>query len=107
MLIVVCGLLWALESLIPLYCFRNSRVRHALTNVALTLILVITNLSLSFSSAYLAGFSVRNGIRVIPLPGSLVVDSDYLRGAGFRSVCLFRAHLRGLLKMPFMNYNRV
>jgi sterol desaturase/sphingolipid hydroxylase (fatty acid hydroxylase superfamily) len=61
-LIGLCGLLWAFESIIPLYRFRNSRLRHALPNVGLTLMLVITNLSLSFSSAYLADFSVRNGI---------------------------------------------
>jgi len=61
-LILLCGLLWGLESIIPLYRFRHSRVRHAMPNVALTVLLVITNLSLSFSSAYLAGFSVRNGI---------------------------------------------
>lgn len=66
MLIGLCGLLWTLESIIPLYQFRNSRVRHALPNVALTLMLVITNLSLSFSSAYLADFSVRNGIGLFP-----------------------------------------
>jgi len=69
MLIALCGLLWALESIIPLYRFRNSRVRHAIPNVALTLLLVITNLSLSFSSAYLAEFSVRNGIGLFPLLG--------------------------------------
>ena len=62
MLIVLCGLLWALESIVPLHRFRYSRVQHAMPNVALTLMLVITNLSLSFFSAYLAGFSVRNGI---------------------------------------------
>jgi sterol desaturase/sphingolipid hydroxylase (fatty acid hydroxylase superfamily) len=66
MLIGLCGLLWALESIIPLYRFRRSRVRHAIPNLALTLMLVITNLSLSFSSAYLAGFSVRNGIGLFP-----------------------------------------
>lgn len=64
MLIALCGLLWALESIIPLYGFRHSRVRHAMPNVMLTLLLVITNLSLSFSSAYLANFSVRHGIGV-------------------------------------------
>jgi sterol desaturase/sphingolipid hydroxylase (fatty acid hydroxylase superfamily) len=69
MLIVLCGLLWVLESIIPLYRFRNSRVRHAMPNVALTLMLVITNLSFSFSSAYLAGFSVRNGVGLFPFPG--------------------------------------
>ena len=69
MLIVLCGVLWALESVIPLYRFRNSRVRHAVPNVVLTLILVITNLSLSFSSSCLAGFSVRNGIGLFPFLG--------------------------------------
>ena len=66
MLIGLCGLLWAVESIILLYSFRNSRVRHALPNVALTLLLVITNLSLSFSSAYLVDFSVRNEIGLFP-----------------------------------------
>ena len=69
MLIAVCGLLWALESIIPLYRFRSSRVRHAMPNVVLMLMLVITNLSLSFSSAYLADFSVRNGIGLFPFLG--------------------------------------
>ena len=66
MLIVLCGLLWTLESIVPLYRFR-SRVRHAMPNVILTLLLVITNLSLSFSSANVADVSVRNGIGLFPL----------------------------------------
>lgn len=69
MLIVLCSLLWTLESIIPLYRFRYSRVRHAMPNVALTLMLVITNLSLSFSSAWLAAFSVRNGIGLFAFLG--------------------------------------
>jgi Sterol desaturase len=69
MLIVLCGFLWALESIIPLYRFRYSRVRHAMPNVILMLMLVITNLSLSFSSAYLAGLTVRNGIGLLPYLG--------------------------------------
>jgi len=68
-LVGLCGLLWSLESIVPLYRYHNSRVRHALPNVALTLILVLTNLALSFSSAYLAGFSVRNGVGLFPLVG--------------------------------------
>jgi len=51
-LIAVCGLLWSLESVVPLYRYQNSSVRHALPNIALTLILILTNLALSFSSAY-------------------------------------------------------
>ena len=69
MLIVLCGLLWTVESIDPLYRFRYSRVRHAMPNLALTLMLVITNLSLSFSSAYLAGVTVRNGFGLFALVG--------------------------------------
>ena len=61
-LVGLCGLLWSLESIVPLYRYQRSRVRHALPNVALTLILVLTNLALSFFSAYLAGFTVRHRV---------------------------------------------
>lgn len=68
-LIGLCGILWSLESIAPLYRFHQSRVRHALPNIALTLILVLTNLALSFSSAYLAGFTVRHGVGLFFLLG--------------------------------------
>jgi len=67
LLIFLCGLLWSLESLVPLYQYRNSRVRHALPNVALTVILVLTNLALSFSSAYVAAFTDRSGVGLLTL----------------------------------------
>jgi len=90
MLIVLCGLLWALESIIPLYRFHYHRMRHAMPNVALTLILVITNLSLSFSSAYLADFSVRNDIGLFPLLDSIFLGSNHLWCAGVRPLRLLR-----------------
>lgn len=65
LLVFLCGLLWSLESLVPLYQHRNSRVRHALTNVALTIILVLTNLALSFSSAYVAAVTNRNAVGLL------------------------------------------
>lgn len=34
LLITLCTLLWSLESLIPLYNYKYSRVRHAVPNVA-------------------------------------------------------------------------
>jgi sterol desaturase/sphingolipid hydroxylase (fatty acid hydroxylase superfamily) len=68
-LVGLCGLLWSLESIVPLYRYENRRVRHVLPNVALTLIVVLTNLALSFSSAYLAGLTVRNGIGLFFLSG--------------------------------------
>ena len=66
-LVGLCGLLWSLESIAPLYRYQNGRLRHALPNIALTAILILTNLALSFSSAYLAGFTVRNGSGLFPL----------------------------------------
>ncbi len=74
MILVVCGLLWSLESIVPLYHSQNSRVRHAVPNVALTVMLVLTNLALSFSSASLAEFSVRHSIGlffITDLPASI------------------------------------
>lgn len=67
LLVGLCGLLWSLESVVPLYRYQNSRMRHALPNVSLTLILVLTNLALSFSSAYLAAFTVRNRVGLLAL----------------------------------------
>jgi sterol desaturase/sphingolipid hydroxylase (fatty acid hydroxylase superfamily) len=51
----------------PLYRYQNSRIRHAFPNVALTVTLVLTNLALSFSSAWLADFTVRSGTGLFPL----------------------------------------
>src|SRR2546423_158222 len=67
LLVFLCGLLWSLESLVPLYQYRNSRVRHALPNVALTVILALTNLALSFSSAYVAALTDRIGVGLLTL----------------------------------------
>ena len=67
LLVSLCGLLWSLESLVPLYQYRNSRVRHALPNVALTVVLVLTNLALSFSSAYVAASTERNRVGLLTL----------------------------------------
>ena len=68
-LIVFCGLLWSLESIAPLYRYQNSRLRHALPNVLLTVLLVLTNLALSFSTAYLAGVTTQNGVGLFPFFG--------------------------------------
>jgi len=53
-LIVACALLWSLESFIPLNGYAKDRFRRAVPNVALTVLLVATNLLLSFGSAQLA-----------------------------------------------------
>jgi sterol desaturase/sphingolipid hydroxylase (fatty acid hydroxylase superfamily) len=82
LLITLCTLLWSLESVVPLYNFKNGRLRHALPNVALTLILLLTNLALSFSSALTAEFAIRNGVGVLPLIGLSPVAALLLGVAG-------------------------
>ena len=91
-LVALCGLLWSLESIFPLYRYQNSRVRHAVPNVALALILLLTNLSLSFSSAYLAVFTVRNGVGLFFLFG-LPVWTQALLGVAALDLFAYFAHV--------------
>jgi len=67
LLLFLCGLLWSLESVVPLYRYRNNKLRHALPNLALTVILLLTNFALSFSSAYVVEITERNGIGLLTL----------------------------------------
>lgn len=48
-MIVGCAVLWSLESLVPLYRFRD-RLRHAVPNLALTALVLLTYLGLSFAA---------------------------------------------------------
>src|SRR5215469_15307790 len=50
-LVAGCGVLWSLESLLPLYRYQKQRWRRALPNVGLTILLIITNLALSLVTA--------------------------------------------------------
>src|SRR5215210_4108266 len=61
-LIFLCALLWTLESIVPLYRYGRERLPHLFPNVVLALLLILTNLALSFSSAHLASFTARNEI---------------------------------------------
>jgi sterol desaturase/sphingolipid hydroxylase (fatty acid hydroxylase superfamily) len=91
-LVILCALLWSLESIVPLYRHQNSRVRHALPNVALMLILVLTNLALSFSSAYLAGFTVRHGVGLFFL-ADLSVWTEVIFGVLALDLFAYFAHV--------------
>ena len=66
-LILLCALLWSLESVIPLYKYRRGRLPHALPNIVLALLLVLMNLVLSVGSARLATFTGRSGIGLFTL----------------------------------------
>jgi sterol desaturase/sphingolipid hydroxylase (fatty acid hydroxylase superfamily)/protein-tyrosine-phosphatase len=55
LLIGTCALLWSFESVWPLQRYRDSRLRRRLPNVALTVLVVLLNLVLSFAVAAVAG----------------------------------------------------
>src|ERR1051325_3837999 len=57
--IVGCAMLWSLESIIPFYRGGAGRVRRALPNVGLTVLLLVTNLALSFAAAWTSAASRR------------------------------------------------
>jgi sterol desaturase/sphingolipid hydroxylase (fatty acid hydroxylase superfamily) len=54
-LLVCCAVLWSAESVMPLYLYPTRRLRRALPNIALAVLLVLTNLALSFATASVAG----------------------------------------------------
>lgn len=66
-LILLCALLWTLESVVPLYKYGRDRLPHALPNVMLALLLVLTNLALSVGTARLAAVAGRHGIGLFRL----------------------------------------
>ena len=57
-------ILWTIESLLPLYRYEKHRLRRALPNIAFTVLLVLTNLLLSFVTACVANFVVDKRIGV-------------------------------------------
>ena len=57
LLIGACALLWSLEAVWPLQHYGPARLRRALPNVALTLLVVLINLAVSFFVAGMAGKS--------------------------------------------------
>lgn len=66
-LILLCALLWTLESIVPLYRYGRARLPHAFPNVVLALLLVLTNLALSAGTAHLADFSDSRGVGLFHL----------------------------------------
>lgn len=91
-LVGVCGLLWSLESFAPLYQYRKRRLRHAVPNVGLTVLLVLTNLALSFSSAYLSAFTVQHRVGLFALI-ALPVWSQVILGVVALDLFAYFAHL--------------
>ena len=92
LLIAGCAVLWSLESAVPLYRFGDRRIRRALPNVGLTVLLLVTNLALSFAAAWASAVSQRE----TPLP-------VWLRAVVGIAALDFFAYLAHVLlhKLPF------
>jgi sterol desaturase/sphingolipid hydroxylase (fatty acid hydroxylase superfamily) len=59
-LIIGCAVLWTWESCLPLYRYEPRRLRRALPNIALTSLLVLTNVALSFITAGVSRLSANS-----------------------------------------------
>ena len=64
-LVTGCVVLWSLESVVPLYVYEKNRLRRALPNIALTVLLVLTNLVLSFASVGVSNFVVHRKLGLL------------------------------------------
>src|SRR5687768_5027057 len=102
----LCTLLWSLESIAPLYRYRHGRVRHALPNIALAVLLVVTNLAFSFSSAYLSAFIVQHGVSLFALFSAPVWFKAIL-GVVALDLFAYFAHLLMHKSWPGWQFHRV
>lgn len=84
LLVSVCAVLWSLESLVPLYRFRDRRLQRALPNLGLTLLLLLTNLALSFGTAWVASLAPSH---------RLPVWLHILLGVAALDFCAYVAHV--------------
>ena len=64
-IVVTCALLWSLESIVPLFDYRGTRIRHAAPNVGLTLVFFAMNVALSAVSLTLATIALGRGIGLL------------------------------------------
>jgi sterol desaturase/sphingolipid hydroxylase (fatty acid hydroxylase superfamily) len=98
LLIVGCAVLWSLESLLPLFRFRDRRLRRALPNIGLTVLLLLTNLALSFAAATVADFAISHRVGLLFLL-DLPVRAKVLAGIAALDCFAYIAHVL-LHKMP-------
>ncbi|HKO55880.1 MAG TPA: sterol desaturase family protein [Thermoanaerobaculia bacterium] len=72
LLVIGCAVLRSLESVMPLYRLGGHRLRRALPNIGLSVLLLLTNLALSFAVAAVAGYAHRVGMRVAGWVGVVI-----------------------------------
>lgn len=66
LLVTCCAVLWSLESLAPLFRYREHRLRRIGPNVALTVLVLLVNLALSFVAAAVSAATLSSGIGLLP-----------------------------------------
>ena len=64
-LFIGCAILWSIEALAPLYRYEKHRVRRALPNIGLTLLLIFTNFALSLATTAAASFVINRRIGLL------------------------------------------
>jgi len=91
-LIAVCGSLWLLESIMPLFNYSKQRWRRAVPNMALTAILLSMNLVLSFASAAAAALAMQKQIGLLYW-SALPLWSETLLGIAGLDLFAYFAHV--------------
>ena len=92
LLVIVCAVLWSIESVAPLYRFGEGRMRRALPNIGLTVLLVLTNLLLSFLAASAAAFAETHRLGVL-FPAQLPVWMNVVIGVAALDFFAYVAHV--------------
>jgi sterol desaturase/sphingolipid hydroxylase (fatty acid hydroxylase superfamily) len=98
LLAIGCAVLWSFESVLPLYAFRGRRMTHVLPNIGLTVLLLLTNLVLSFAAATAASFAVTHRVGLL-FVAELPRWGNVLAGIAALDFFAYVAHVL-LHKMP-------
>jgi sterol desaturase/sphingolipid hydroxylase (fatty acid hydroxylase superfamily) len=92
-LVMGCAVLWSLESVVPLYVYEKNRLRRALPNISLTVLLVLTNLVLSFATVGVSDFVVNRKVGLLFLLSTLPTWLTALVGIMALDFFTYVAHL--------------
>jgi len=92
-LVMGCAVFWSLESVVPLYIYEMNRLRRALPNILLTVLLVLTNLVLSFATVGVSNFVVNRKLGLLFVVPTLPTWLTALLGIMALDFFTYLAHL--------------
>src|SRR5437868_2911464 len=94
-LLILAGM-WALltliEGVLPLFQYRRSRMRRAMPNIGLTILVVITNFGLSFAPIAFSDFIGRHRFGLL-YTAEIPAWMQFLAGVVLLDLCAYLAHL--------------